>query len=233
MKPHLTLAETRTKNGARLSLHAHDGSFAIRVDGKDLMHSSTTASEVLLGELATARLSTKTFPRILVGGLGLGFTLKSVLQHAGNSAVVEVAELMPEVVEWNRTFLSGLNGRLLQDPRVRILVKDLGSVLAQARPNGYDAIVLDLDNGPTAMVQASNARVYEAVGLERLAFALKPGGRAAIWSAAPDRAFAARLVKAGFKVEAVPAKLHATAKRSAYLIYVADKAAETAAAVRG
>ena len=224
MKPHLNLAETHTPDGAHLTLQAHDGSFSLRVNGRTMMHSSATASELALGELATARLSSQTAPSILIGGLGLGFTLKSVLEKAGAGTTVHVAELIPEVVEWNRTFMAGLNGALLDDPRVTVLVEDVSAVLGRAAEAPYDAILLDIDNGPAAMVQAGNAALYTARGIGRIAAALKPGGRAAIWSAGMDFAFAARLKAAGFTVEAVPAKLHAGAKHCAHIIFVADKA---------
>jgi spermidine synthase len=222
MKPHLKLAETLTPDGARLSLHSHDGNFCIRVNGQELMHSAAASSEQQLGELATEAITTRP-ARILIGGLGLGFTLKSVLEKSGPDVAVDVAELFPAVVEWNRTFLAGLNGALLADPRVKVLVGDVGQVLSRAAAVPYDAILLDIDNGPTAMVQANNSGHYRAQGIQRIATALKPGGRAAIWSAKTDHAFETRLKKAGFTVKAVPAKLYATAKRSTYTIYLADK----------
>jgi len=223
MKPNIKLAETRMPDGARMTLHSHDGSFCIRLDGRDLMHSLTAASELLLGDLALLPFAQSTSPRVLIGGLGLGFTLKRVLEKTKAQAIVHVAELMPEVVEWNRTFMAGLNGAYLQDPRVTVLVEDVGVVLARASRAPYDAILLDVDNGPAAMVMPGNTRLYDNRGLQRLGQALKPGGRIALWSAGIDRAFAKRFATAGFKVEAVPARLHATSKSSSYMIYVADK----------
>lgn len=233
MKPTLLLAETRTPDGARLTLHEHDGTFCIRLNGQDLMHSATSASEVLLGELAAEPLASgKTRPtRVLIGGMGLGYTLKAVLAHAGPKTLVEVGELMPEVVEWNRTFMARLNGHLLADPRVKVCVGDVVETIARARPEAYDAILLDVDNGPTPMVRAGNVRLYGSHGLEVLKSKLCPGGRLAIWSAAPDRSFESRLRAAGFVPKALPARLFATAKRSAYMIYVGDNpttAAKTA-----
>jgi spermidine synthase len=225
MKPNIKLAETRMPDGARMTLHSHDGSFCIRLDGRDLMHSMTAASELLLGDLALAPFTRVPSPRVLIGGLGLGFTLKRVLEKTGPHAVVHVAELMPEVVEWNRTFMADLNGARLKDPRVKVLVKDVGVVLDQAGAAPYDAILLDVDNGPAAMVMPGNTRLYDHRGLQRLWRALRPGGRIALWSAGIDRAFAKRFAQSGFKVEAVPARLHATSKSSTYMIYVADKPA--------
>lgn len=226
MKPHYNLAETRTPDGARLSLHEHDGTYCIRLNGQDLMHSMTSASEVLLGELAAGRLDTKNPTRVIIGGMGLGYTLKAVIAKAGPKAVVEVGELMPEVIEWNRTHMVKMNGHLLADPRVQVRLGDVVDTIAAARPNSYDAILLDVDNGPIPMVRAGNYRLYSPRGLENMRGKLKPGGRLAIWSASPDHTFEARLRAAGFIAQAIPAKLFPTAKRSAYVIYVGDKPAE-------
>jgi len=144
MKPHHNLAETRTPDGARLSLHEHDGSYCVRLNGQDLMHSSTSASEVLLGELAHALIDTKAPTRTLIGGMGLGYTLKAVLAKAGPKAVVEIGELMREVIEWNRTFMAKLNGHLLEDPRVHVKLGDVVATIQKTRPNSYDAILLDV-----------------------------------------------------------------------------------------
>jgi len=223
MKPERKLAETTIRSGARLTLHEHDGSYAIRLNAQTLMHSALAASELLLGELAVARLTDQPAPRVLIGGLGLGFSLQSVLAKTGPTATVHVAELIPQVVDWNREFLAAVNGKLVDDPRVTIFTDDVWNVLLHATPDQYDALLLDIDNGPTAMVQQPNARLYNTNGIRLLLTALKPGGRAAIWSAARDYAFADRLALAGFRVEAIPAKLYAKAKRCGCTIYVADK----------
>jgi len=233
MKPHHNLAETRTPDGARLSLHEHDGSYCVRLNGQDLMHSSTSASEVLLGELAHDLVDTKAPTRTLIGGMGLGYTLNAVLAKAGARAVVEVGELMPEVIEWNRTFMAKLNGHLLDDPRVQVRLGDVVATIAGARPNSYDAILLDVDNGPTPMVHTGNARLYGPRGLGVLLSKLRPGGRLAIWSASPDHTFEKRLRAAGFAAKAVPARLFPTAKRSAYVIYVGDKPATGPVGMKG
>ncbi|MBM3861687.1 MAG: spermine synthase [Verrucomicrobia bacterium] len=187
------------------------------------MLSVQSASELLLGELAVARLANQPAPRVLIGGLGLGFSLQSVLAKTGLAATVHVVELIPQVVDWNREFLAALNGKLLDDPRVTLFTDDIWNVLLRATSGQYDALLLDIDNGPAAMVQQPNARLYKPSGIQLLLAALKPGGRAAIWSAARDYAFADRLVFAGFRVEAIPAKLYAKAKRCGCTIYVADK----------
>ncbi|HYG36869.1 MAG TPA: spermine synthase, partial [Clostridia bacterium] len=159
MKPNRKLAETTTPDGARLVLYEHDGSYCIRLNGQDLMHSSVTASELRLGELAAEALSGKSDSLSLVGGLGLGYTLKGLLAKARPAAKVQVAELIPEIAEWNRTHLAHLNGDLLNDPRVELVLKDVWSVIADAPPARYNTLVLDIDNGPTAMVQKENSRL--------------------------------------------------------------------------
>lgn len=229
MKPNITLAETRTPNGARMTLVEQDGSYCIRVNGQQLMHSSVSFSEIELGQLACANHAKKNNgTRVLIGGLGLGFTLKSVLATVGGNAVVQVAELFPEIVAWNRTHLAGLNGGALADPRVKVLMDDVRFVIRRAATKPYDAIALDIDNGTTAMVQDENHQLYSEWGMQQIARALKPGGRVAVWSACPDVVIERRLQKAGLQVRAVPSKLYAQAKRSTYMIYLADKPAEIA-----
>src|SRR5664280_1590320 len=223
MKPNRKLAETTTPEGAKLILYEHDGAYCIRLNGVDLVHSSATASELRLGELAAETLSEQLDSLVLLGGMGLGFTLKSLLAKGGSRVKVQVAELIPQVIDWNRNLLAHLNGTLLDDPRVEVLLRDVWTVIAGAEPAHYDALVLDIDNGASAMVQKLNARLYSSKGLERMATVLKPHGRALFWSARPDPAFAKRLARAGFQVEVVPAPLYASAKRCAVSIYVATK----------
>jgi spermidine synthase len=223
MKPNRKLAETTTPDGGRLILYEHDGAYCIRLNGQDLMHSAVMASELRLGELAAEELASRPGSLVLLGGLGLGFTLKGLLAKGGPGAKIQVAELIPEIVDWNRTLLSDLNGTLLNDARVEVMLQDVWKVIDGAEAARYDAVVLDIDNGPTAMVQKQNARLYTRKGLERIAVVLKPAGRALFWSARPDLAFAGLLKRAGFKTQVVPAPLYAGAKRCAVSLYVADK----------
>jgi spermidine synthase len=223
LKPTVKLAETLTPDGALLTLYEHDGEYCIRVGREELMHSSHSLSELLLGELATEQLTTHANPTVLIGGLGLGYTLRAVLGKLSPDATVHVAELMPAVVEWNRKFLTGLNGSLLDDPRVQVMVSDVWEVIARAGRSHYDAVMLDIDNGPDGMVQKQNNRLYQHEGLRRIANVLKMSGRATIWSAWLDHGFIERLTDAGFTVRTVPAKLYPHAKRCAYTIFVADK----------
>lgn len=206
MKPFVTLAKARTPEGAELTLHARDTHFFLYVNRQPLMGTNASVSEMELARLACARLTAVRAPRVLIGGLGFGFTLRQVLELTGPAARVEVAELLPEVVAWNREFLHEVNGRLLDDPRVRIHTGDVFQLIESSPAGHYDAILLDVDNGPIAMVQHGNARLYQAQGFTAITRALKPGGRVTFWSAAPDTAFAKRLTKAGFKVEVVASK---------------------------
>ena len=189
------------------------------------MHSQAAFSELTLGEVGTARLAAGKPARVLIGGLGLGFTLRSVLGRTGPAVAVVVAELLPEVVAWNRTHLASLNGALLDDSRVTVEVGDVFELVRRAEPARYAAILLDTDNGPSAMVQAANSRLYDARGLRLLAAALAPGGRLVVWSAGEDRAFERRLAQAGFGgVQALPVKIHAGARQAASRLFVGDKA---------
>jgi spermidine synthase len=138
-------------------------------------------------------------------------------------ARVHVAELLPQVVAWNREYLAEVNGKLLDDPRVEIFVEDVFKVIARAATAPYDAIMLDVDNGPIAMVQDGNARLYQDAGFAAITQALKPGGIVAFWSASNDHAFAKRLERAGFSVQVIAAKVHERAKRSSHTIFVAKR----------
>lgn len=223
MKPQVQLAEARAPDGARLTLHAHDGHFVVRADGQALMHSALAESEERLGELAAEAARGKAAARVLVGGLGLGFTLRRALAGLGAKGRVEVAELLPEVAEWNRTFLRELNGGCLDDARVSVRIGDVAAALGRAK---WDVIALDVDNGPAAMVRADNASLYDRRGVERLLAALRPGGRLLVWSAGPDRAFERRLAAAGFAtVRTDAARAGARARSRGYVIFVAERGA--------
>lgn len=221
MKPRVKLAES-TFTGGVLSLTEHDGSYSISLDGKELMHSRANASELLLGSLGVARLNNETDARVLIGGLGLGFTLKGVLESVEDKTIIEVAEMIPEVIEWNRTYLKNLNGSLIDHPQVEIRSVDVTRLIQQTEPNTYDAILLDVDNGPNAMVADTNASLYSKNGIRSICRALKNDGRLVVWSAGPDQGFEKRLERAGLQVEAVRAKAHAGAKSPSYFLFLGD-----------
>ena len=224
MKPFRTLAETRTPDGSRLNLHEHDGEFFMKLDGRQLMSTTSTSSELLLAQESCADLARHDNPRVLIGGLGLGFSLKRVLELSGPRAQVEVAELLPEVVTWNREFLRPINGGLLDDPRVKVVIADVFAVIARA-PGAYAAILLDVDNGPTSFVQKDNSRLYDRRGLKLIYRALAPGGRVAFWSAVDEPDFPRALTRAGFTIKIFPAKPHDRSKQSPHRIYVAQRPA--------
>ena len=187
------------------------------------MSSTSTTSELLLAQLPCEGLMEKADASVLIGGLGLGYSLQRVLELVGPNATVHVAELLPEVVAWNREFLGSVNGELLNDPRVKVLVRDVFEVIRQAPKPSYDAILLDVDNGPTSFVQAKNSRIYKRSGFDLIGRALRPGGRVAFWSACEEPGFMDSLSRAGFWTEAVPAKAHERAKRFAHVIYLAGR----------
>jgi spermidine synthase len=200
-----------------MSLYEHDGAYSISFQGQELMHSKASASELLLGKLGIELIRKAPEPRVMIGGLGLGFTLRTVLEGLGADAQVDVVELVPKVVAWNREFLKDLNGALLDDPRVKVVEGDAVERIKQGDAQSYDAVILDVDNGPTGMVKATNNSLYSHKGLR------KPGGRAAFWSAGEDPHFKARMETVGFRVGHIRAKVHAGSKRAAYVIYLADK----------
>ncbi|MGC3990198.1 MAG: MnmC family methyltransferase [Chthoniobacteraceae bacterium] len=222
MKPYRTLAQTHTPDGSLFSLHEHDGEFFLKYNLRQLMSTTSTTSELLLAELPCQGLHGRRDARVLIGGLGLGFSLRRTLELVGKHALVQVAELIPEVVTWNREFLHHVNGALLDDPRVKVLVEDVFAVLSRAEKGYYDAILLDVDNGPTSFVQKKNVRIYKKQGFQHIARALKPNGQVAFWSAEPEPQFMPQLERAGFKVSSHPARAHDRAKREAHMIYLAE-----------
>jgi spermidine synthase len=224
VKPFRNLAEARTPDGSRLTLHEHDGEYFLKLNGRQLMSTTATSSELLLAQLPCDGLRGRADACVLIGGLGLGYSLQRVLELVGRHARVRMAELMPEVVAWNREHLREVNGRLLEDRRVEVIAGDVFDEIRRAGEGAYDAILLDVDNGPTSMTQPKNARIYDRRGLGMIARALKPGGKAAFWSAVAEPGFLQRLARAGLKAEAHPVKAHERAKRAAHVIYVGERA---------
>jgi spermidine synthase len=201
-----------TPDGKTISLDEHDGVYSIRVDSAELMSTRQHGSEDRIAELACAHLKGKRGARVLIGGLGVGFTLKAALAAVGPDASVVVAEIVPAVVEWNQNPAYSLAGGAMADPRVCVVQQDVAEVI-RGTYGAYDSIVLDVDNGPAALTVDGNARLYDDSGLRQARLALKPGGCAAFWSAAPDVAFEKSLARAGFAVEVHRSRAHAGSGR--------------------
>ena len=197
-----TLLDSSCEHGTTLHLFKRGEAFAIRVDHQDgeLMHSSVHHSEDVLAEIACKHIADREHPHLLVGGLGMGFTLASALAHSGSDAHISVAELMPAVVRWNRGDLGAIAGYPILDERVEIIIHDVAHVMRD-HPNTFDAIMLDVDNGPDGFTRDDNDDLYGLEGLEIAYEALKPGGILTVWSADRDIEFTQRLMKLGFEVE--------------------------------
>ena len=174
--------------------------FSIKLGVAELMTSRLCASEEALATLAAEKLKGRTKPRVLIGGLGMGFTLRAALGAFGPNVEIVVAELVPAVVRWARGPMADLFGGSLDDRRVELIEADVAALIGRAQPL-YDAILLDVDNGPEGMTQSANDHLYSMRGLAAARAALCPGGVLAVWSQGPDRAFAKRFEKAGFSVD--------------------------------
>lgn len=210
---------------SELLLYRRGDEFSIRVAGRsELMNSRDHGSEDALAELACRRLVGRKGPRLLIGGLGMGFTLAAALKALGGDAQVLVAELVPAVVAWNRGPLGEQAGHPLEDPRVTVREIDVARIL-QSQRDAFDAILLDVDNGPEGLTSESNDWLYGADGLSAAFFALRPGGVLAVWSAGPDRTFNTRLRKIGFEVEEVVVRSRGS-KGHRYVIWLAERRAD-------
>jgi len=200
VKKWTTVDRALTPDGKTISLEEHDGSYAIRVDGVPLMSTRQHGSEERLAELACAHVRDIRHARVLIGGLGFGFTLKAALAALPTDAKVVTAEILGAVIAWNRNPAYGLAANAMSDPRVTVVQKDVAEVIREGR-RGFDSIVLDVDNGPAALSTGGNGRLYEMGGLCDVRAALRPGGCVAIWSVAADAAFERLMTQAGFVVE--------------------------------
>jgi spermidine synthase len=184
----------------------HDGDWVVRVNARILMSSRMHDSEIALAEHALERARDP--QAVLVGGLGLGFTLRAVLDRVASDVVVTVAELVPELVGWNRAQLAELNDRPLDDPRCEIVVGDVFETIKRSS-GAFDVILLDVDNGPIALSNAKNQRIYSEQGVRSCHRALRRAGVLAVWSAGPNARFERRMANAGFDVEVMRVSVHA------------------------
>jgi spermidine synthase len=198
MIPTVVIEKVPSPNGGTMVLSRRGNDYVIRVDGIELMGSRNHGSEDELGRVSCSGIKMNA-PRVLIGGLGLGFTLRAALDVLPTSALIDLVELMGDVIRWNRTQLGHLANYPLNDPRVTVVHDDVAHVLQRAT-GVYDVIVLDVDNGPDALTQNSNVALYRLKGLQMIYSALRVGGTLAVWSAFPSKTFTAWLAKAGFAV---------------------------------
>jgi spermidine synthase len=219
--PWVQLDKANIPGGEELRLMRRGAEFSIMLGSNELMNSRLGGSEAALAKLACARLKSRE-PRILIGGLGMGFTLRAALAAVGPKAQITVAELVPAVVLWAKSAMAEVFGGSLADPRLAIREADVGGLI-RAAGSGYDAILLDVDNGPDGLSRSSNDALYDAAGLRAAHAALRSGGIFAVWSSGPDERFTGRLRRAGFDVEQVATR--AGGKRGArHVVWIATRA---------
>ena len=227
MLPWITVDETRTADGTVLTLARRGTEWEVRFDGLVLMSSRAHGSEDALAHLAFARVpQAKT---VLIGGLGLGFSLRATLDLLGPRGKVVVAEQSSPVVDWNRAHVGDLAGRPLEDPRVTVRLGDVRARIVEARAT-YDLILLDVDNGPAALIHQANAGLYDATGIVACHVALKAGGALAVWATGPDARYLRRLQRSGFDASAVRVAPRPGAGGRKHVVFVAVK---SSAAPRG
>ena len=220
MIPWIQLDSTTIPDGGELRLMRRGAELSIMSGSIELMNSRLSGSEVALASLACARLQGRPKPRVLVGGLGMGFTLRAALAELSGDAVVTVAELVPAVVAWARGPMAQLFEGCLEDPRVTVRQADVAEVIAGAR-GAFDAILLDVDNGPGGLNRDANDRLYSLGGLAAAKRALRPGGVLAVWSAGRDDGFTRRLRSAGYAAEEVPVRATGGRRGARHVIWLA------------
>jgi len=208
MKKTVLRDQATTLDGKIMTLHEHDGVFTIRIEGTELMSSRQHHSEEKIGELACAHIKKKSpSARVLIGGLGLGFTLRAALKSLAADAVVVVVEIMPAVIQWNLIPEYKLGADAMADPRVQIIEGDVADVLRRNHGK-FDSIILDIDNGASELSVQSNSRLYQATGLSMVKAALKPDGCLGIWSAKNDPVFIQLMSQCGFTVTVERVRTH-------------------------
>jgi len=222
MKPRVKIAATRTPDGSEMVLYQHDQDFFIEVNGQDLMQSRHHESELELARLGCAHLAGRRGASVLVGGLGMGYTLRQALDLLAPQAQVVVGELMAPVIDWNRQFLGELNGNPLADARVEVKNGDIVKLIASSKGK-FDAILLDVDNGPRAMTDAGNHRLYGYAGIEACRQALHEKGCLAVWSAEPSKDYELLMVSCGFHVCRYRVPTHLGSKSQSRFVWVASE----------
>ncbi len=223
MLPWVRLGAVQIEAGAELRLMRRGNEFSIILGANELMNSRLSGSEEALASLACAALDGRPQTRMLIGGLGMGFTLRAALKGLDDSARVTVAELVPAVVTWAHGPMAEVFGGCLGDPRVRVHQGDVGAVI-RAGAMSWDAILLDVDNGPDGLTRRGNDALYSAEGLRAAWRALRPGGLFSVWSSAPDAAFTRRLKQAGFAVAEVPTRANGKRGGARHMIWMATRA---------
>ncbi len=222
MKPKVKMATARIPGGGEMALYQHDRDFSIEFNGQDLMHSRQHESELELARLGCAHLVGSKSPSILIGGLGLGYTLRQVLDMLSPHSKVVVGEFLSAVVEWNHEFLGDLNGQLMEDERVSIKTVDIVKLISRSK-NRFDAILLDIDNGPSAMANSGNSRLYGQEGVLTCRDALREQGCLAVWSAEPSKKYERLLINCNFHVRRFRVPAYKGSKSPSHFVWVASE----------
>ena len=222
MIPRELIGEAEVPGGPPLRLFRRGSDFMIVLERNELMSTRMHGSEVALGTMACDRLAGHKAPHLLIGGYGMGYTLRAVLGQLGPTARVTVVELVPGIIAWARGPMAAVTAGCLDDPRVTVTVGDVGASMAHSTAQ-YDAILLDVDNGPDGLTRAANDGLYSPQGLANAKQALRPAGILAVWSAAPDTAFGRQLERGGFSVETVKVRARETGKGATHIIWFATK----------
>ena len=218
MTPRTLIGTAQVPGGAELRLFQRGRDFMIVLDRNELMSTRMSGSEEALATMTIDRLAGRPAPHLLIGGYGMGFTLRAALARLGSDARASVVEIVPEIIDWARGPMAEFAAGCLDDGRVTLIEDDVADVIARGAGR-YDAILLDVDNGPDGLSRDANDRLYSMRGLDKARAALKPGGVLAIWSAAPDMAFTRRLADAGFAVEEVGVRARSNGKGPQHVIW--------------